>query len=34
MTSREVAEQEERDKARQRRRAAVKAQDEHIENSF
>jgi hypothetical protein len=34
MTGREAAEQEERDKARQRRRAAVQAQEEHDENTF
>src|SRR5271154_3283607 len=34
MTGREATEQEERDKARQRRRAAVQAQEGHDENSF
>jgi len=34
MTSREAAEQEERDKARQRQRDAIQAQDKHDENRF
>jgi hypothetical protein len=34
MTSREAAEEQERDEARQRRRAAQEAQEEHDENSF
>jgi len=34
MTGRKAAEEQERDKARQRWRAAIEAQDEHDENSF
>jgi hypothetical protein len=34
MTGREAAEEQEQDEARQRRRAAIEAQDEHDENSF
>lgn len=34
MTGREAVEEQERDEARQRRRAAIKAQEEHEENEF